>query len=111
MSSKTLPDSSQSTEREYDCVVTSCTVRAKKSALVKFPDDPEKCKIWAKSLGLSSWKKTSFVCAAHFTDDDFHVFPSGEKRIKKGREPKLNQSVSPFILFYFRNIPILSQCL
>ena len=97
MSTKTPPDSTKAPEREHDCVVTSCTVRAKRSELVKFPGNPDTCEEWAKSLGLQFFKKTSYVCPAHFIEDDFYVFQNGEKRIKKGRVPKVNQSVRPSI--------------
>ena len=87
----------------YHCVVTTCLVKSEtKKGLIKFPDSPDKCAEWAESLRLQSWRKTSFVCPAHFSDDDFHDLPDGGRRIKKDRVPK----VTPMVIIF-----ILTQCL
>ena len=96
--------------RMYDCSVTTCLVRSEKKGLVQFPDSPDECVKWMKSLGLQFYRKSWFVCPAHFSGDDFHVFQNGEKRIKKGCVPKVNQSVSIFFIYeIFHNLTVFEN--
>ena len=61
-----------------------------KSNAVKFPKSREVCEKWCESLGLTSYRKSQYVCLAHFSKDDLY-FMKNQNRIKPSAIPKRHQ--------------------